>query len=404
MSIINSYSLTNTFETNTVANKGLMEIGGYALPGVIMANNKIEARERGEKAALAFSFSFLAPLLFLPALNKSFLKMYKITKNFNHNEAAIMHLSKEYLSKDSKYMLKGIEALKNDLKTKGKFKNIEQGFNNILNDFKEKEDDLKNRLIKVHHKILLSDFIISGALMGSIYWVSNAITQQKTGRNGFSAEYEMANKDYVENKAKKYKNNYTSNLFKSIGILATGALGLSLLFKKGMLAKGENLIKKHAQKFDYKEGVYMSRLTLLAISLFGDVPNTLLSSRDNEELKYNTTKNIIFYGTFFGGDVILNNITSQILDKTCKNVKLVNSEKIPKNASLLKKITAPLYTMKELEKKTDWAPEILEKTKKFKAIMFWSNFIAVTAFMGFGTPYLLNKLLKDKVAADTKTK
>jgi predicted PurR-regulated permease PerM len=45
----------------------------------------------------------------------------------------------------------------------------------------------------------------------------------------------------------------------------------------------------------------MSRATFFFINLLGDVPNTLLASRDREELKYNIIKNIAFVATFFGG-------------------------------------------------------------------------------------------------------
>lgn len=401
MSVFNVFALTNTFEVNNVANKGLMEIGGYAIPNVVMANNKVEARERAEKASLAFSFSFLAPLVFLPLLNKSFLKSYKIAKHFNNKENLIMNLSKKYLAKDADYMIKGINELKEELK--GKHKNVEQTFNTILEEFKGREHELQKKLIKVHDKVLLCNFILTGALMGSVYWISNAITKKKTGREGFSAEYKMADKNYVEGKAQKYKKERNANILESAGILATGALSLSMIFKKGMLSKRENLIKKYASTLDYKEGIYMSRAVLLLISLFGDIPNTLLSSRDDEELKYNIIKNGALYGIFFGGDLILNNIVARILDRTCKNVKLVNKENLSKDASLYKKLTAPLYTLKEISQKNSWAPEIINKTKKFKAAMFWSNFIAVTVFMGFGTPYFLNKMVKKKVKEDTQT-
>lgn len=33
MSVLDAITITNFFEANNVANKGLMEIGGYAIPG-----------------------------------------------------------------------------------------------------------------------------------------------------------------------------------------------------------------------------------------------------------------------------------------------------------------------------------------------------------------------------------
>ncbi len=401
---LNACAITNFFESNNVANKGLMELGGYSIPGVIMANNKVEARERAEKASLFFGFSFFAPLLFLPILNKTFLKMHKVADRFDNNEAQIMKMSKEFLSKDPDYMLKGINTLKEELKTKSKLKNAEIGFDNILNKFKGNGGELQKRLIKVHSHVLLADIILTGGLMGSVYWISNAITKKKTGRDGFSAEFEMADKTHVEQKAQKYREKHKNDCYKANAILLTSALAASLAFKKGMLAKGSNFVKKHAAALDYKDGIYMSRAILLVVTLFGDFPNTMLSSRDKEESKYNLIKNLLGYSVFFGGDVLLNNVMARVMDKTCKNVNLINKEKLSEEAPLWKKITAPLYSMNEITKKSDWAPEVLSKTKKCKNAIFWGNFAIVTAIMGFGTPYLLNKMLKNKVNSEIKEK
>lgn len=396
------YALTNTFETNNVANKGLMDIGGYAVPGVIMANNKVEARERAEKGALTFSFAFLAPLVCVPLLNKGFLKYYKVAKNFKNGEHNIMKLSKQYLSKDSSYMLEGIESLKKEAIKDNK--PYLKGICNILENFKGKEDELKKLLIKTNHKVLFYDFIATGVMMGSTYWISNTITKLKTGRDGFSAEYKMAAKGHVEGKAKNYKENKKTNLLKSFGILLLGALATSFAFKKGMLSKNKNVIKKFSHLLDYKEGIFVSRSIMFLISLFGDIPSTLFASRDKEELKYNIAKNAVFYSVFFGGDLMLNNLFGRILDKTFKNVNLINKEKLTQQSSVWKKLTAPLYTMKELNNKTDWSQEVLNQTKKFKTAMFWGNFALVTAFLGFGTPHLLNKMVKRNVTKELAEK
>lgn len=365
-----------------------------------MANNRVEARERAEKATMSFGFSFIIPLLFLPVLNRQFLKTYKVAKTFDKNEVKIMNLSKKYLAKDAQYMLEGLNKLKEELKPSNKHEGIE----NILNRFKGREEELRQKLIKVHDKIMLSDIIITGGLMGSIYWIVNAITKKKTGRDGFSAEYKMASEEYVEGKAENYKKEYKNNVLKGAGILLASSLGFSLLFKKSMLSKQQNIIKKYAQLFDYTDGIYMSRSILALVALFGDVPNTLLASRDKEELKYNVIKNIVGYGVFLGGDLVLNNIVARTLDNMYKDVNLVNFENLDKDAPWWKKITAPLYSLKEISQKTNWAPEVLKKTKNFKIAMFWANFAAVTAFMGFGTPYFLNKMVKNKVKEETEQK
>ncbi|MEI8128854.1 MAG: hypothetical protein WCG95_04465 [bacterium] len=105
------YNLTSNIQTNMVLNKGLLEIGGIAVPNTIMANNKVEARERAERESLFFSLAFIAPFGFLPLFNKSFLKLNKISDKFNGFDDKIMHLSKKYLTKDGKYLEEGVKEL-----------------------------------------------------------------------------------------------------------------------------------------------------------------------------------------------------------------------------------------------------------------------------------------------------
>lgn len=139
----------------------------------------------------------------------------------------------------------------------------------------------------------------------------------------------------------------------------------------------------------------------LLITLFGDIPSTLLSSRDDEELKYNIIKNTFFNSLFFGGDLLLNNIFSRIFDKTFKT-KLVNTENLKPSDSWFKKLSCPLYSLKELNEKTHWDSQTLAKTKKFGVGMFWGNFIVILLTLGFGTPFLLNKMVKKDVETDVK--
>lgn len=273
MPAINPYSITSFIESNTIANRGIMEIGGYAAPNVIMANNKVEARERAEKAAMFFGFSLILPVACVPVLNRIFLKIYNITDKLNGKGIEIIQLSKKYLTKDDNYMIEGIKLLKEEFKNKKNYGNIKEGIEYILNKFPNK-GELKKLLIKSNNRILISDFLITGACLSSIYWISNYITKIKTGRNGFSAEFEMADKKIIEDKAKKYKEQHKKKLFISVGILLTAGLGILIGLDRGMLSKNlnskfSNFIKKHANKLDYKNGLYMSRMVLLLITILG---------------------------------------------------------------------------------------------------------------------------------------
>lgn len=393
------YNITTNVQNNMILNKGLLEIGGLTLPSTIMANNKVEARERAEKGGLYFSISFLSPLILLPLFNKLFLKQQGVSDIFSKGEACIMHLSKKYLSKDAKYMEEGLDKLKETFKNE----NAKRGIGNILNRFPDKEV-LRQKLIKTNRNVLFTDFLTTGAMMGSILWASNYITKKKTGQNGFSAEFDMANKEYLEQKAQDYVKNKRKNMLTATGILGLASVAISAIAHKGMTSKANTklgkLLKNNVDKFDYSKGIYMSRLLLAAVTLAGDVPNIILSSRDKEERKYNAIKTAIVFSTFMGGDLILNNIASKIIDKIA-GTKLVNRDKIKPNSSLWKKITAPINSFDEIETKLKDSPELL-KTKRAGIAMFWGNFILLTGILGFGIPFVLNKMVKKNVDKDTQ--
>lgn len=392
------YSITTNVQNNMILNKGLLEMGGLTIPSTIMANNKVEARERAEKGGLYFGVSFLSPLVLLPIWNKTFLKQQGISEKFSKDEANIMSLSKKYLSRDTKYMEKGIDKLKETLKDD----NAKKGIDNILKKFNNKEV-LRHKLIKANRNVLFADFLTTGAMLGSISWASNYLTKKKTGQDGFSAEYNMADKKYVEQKAQDYVKNKRKNILVESGIVGLTSLAVPAIAHKGMTSNATSKIgkflKRNIGNFDYHKGIYMSRFLLAAITLSSDVPSILLSSRDKEERKYNTIKTAAVFTTFMGGDLILNNVAAKIIDKTA-GTKLVNKDKIKTDSSLWKKITAPINSFNEIKEKLKDSPKLLKKTKRAGVAMFWGNFALLTGLLGFGIPFILNKMVKKKVQED----
>lgn len=401
------YNLTSNIQSNMVLNKGLLELGGYAVPSVIMSNNKVEAREKAERSGFLFGISFIAPFLLLPLFNKGFLKLNKISNKFGGFDDKIMHMSKKYLTKDGKYLEEGMNELLKTFEGKNDYKAISTSFQNIINKFPDKEL-LRKQLIKTHTQVFFSDFVSSALMMGSIYWGSNLLTREKTGKDGFSAKFEMVDEKKLKDDAKNYEQSKLKKMAIAIGLILGSGLGIATILKKGMLAKDSskfgNFIKKHVSKFDYTKGIFMSRATLLGIMLFGDVPNTLLASRDKEEFKYNTIKNAALIGTFFGGDLILNNVAARIIDKSI-GTKLIDDSKFKEKKTFWNKITCPLRTFKEInENKINLSENTLRKTKLAGVGMFWGNFVVLCGIMGFGLPYVLNKILRKDVTKDTDAK
>lgn len=67
---LGAYALTAQVQENTLLNRGLLDLGGIAVPQMIMSNNKDEKIERGITQGLYFVTSFVAPYLLLPFFSK----------------------------------------------------------------------------------------------------------------------------------------------------------------------------------------------------------------------------------------------------------------------------------------------------------------------------------------------
>ncbi len=88
------YNATSEIQENTILNRGILDLGGIALPQTIMSNNKDEAIERGVTSGLYFVLSFLTPYILLPIFNKKALSSTKIIKNFESNEKSSLKFLK----------------------------------------------------------------------------------------------------------------------------------------------------------------------------------------------------------------------------------------------------------------------------------------------------------------------
>lgn len=58
---LNFFSVTETVQSNTLLNRGIVEVGGISIPHALMSNNKDEAIERIQSSILYLTSSFLTP-------------------------------------------------------------------------------------------------------------------------------------------------------------------------------------------------------------------------------------------------------------------------------------------------------------------------------------------------------
>ncbi|HBG49746.1 MAG TPA: hypothetical protein DDW90_09660 [Cyanobacteria bacterium UBA9971] len=397
------YKATAAIESNTVANRGILDIGGWLAPNVLMANNKDERKERLNKHGGYFLLAVLSPFVFMPLANRSSLKLLGVTKNLFGKESHIIQLSKKKLANNAGEMVKGIEELgkKGIENLFGKKIKIEKEFKAILNRFPDKEE-LRKKLIAAQKFQFMADFIPLGFIAGSIPWMTNDITKKQTGRSGFTAEFEMADKQYTEKMAEKHEKTKHKKMLAACAITLGNTLLIPTIVAKSLTTKTPgsfaSVIKRNAHLFDYTKGIFVSLLPYFLIDVFADIPHWILASRDKHEMKDTSVRFGVALSIFFGGDYLLNNVVGRGLDRW-RGTKLMNDDNF-KNAGFFKKFLMPVNKfdkIKELEK----VPEnILKRTQKYAVGMYWGNMLAIMLALGFGTPYVLNKILKANIKND----
>lgn len=368
------YGVLANIESNILLNKGITDIGGFVIPQAVMSNNKDEAIERVFKSFLYFGFTFLSPFALLPLINKHSLKI----KNLSNEELKILEVSKKYLAKDTEYMKTGIK------KTSKELFNDENKFNSVLDKYFDHEN-LRKDLINAHTKILCTDFISTNLMVASIPWLGNALTKYRTKRSGYSGTYNLADEEFTRKNAQQHDKSKQLRQKCTLGSALLPGLTIPFALKKGMLAgtsitgnKIIDLFNKHAQKFDYKNAIFMSRATALAMWVTSDYIPYQLACRDKYELKDNLIRGGCIGLIFWGGDLVLKKLFAKTSDKLL-GTKMIN------------KTDNSVYSLKQIKD---------PKTKKSAATLYVLNLLMVSGILGFGLPALLNKVLKKNLEKD----
>lgn len=387
------YNITSIIQNNTVMNRGLMELGGVAVPQTAMSNNRTEAKERLSKSALFFSVTFLSPFVTIRLLNKGGLKLFKVTKQFNAKDGQIIQLSNNYLKGNLSHMREGIKELGEKLK-----KRKDANFDRILSLDNKELESLRKNLIKTKNTVFGADFLFTGILTGSIPWGVNNLSKKVTKRSGFSAEFAMADDSYTDKKAEKFEKSKLKRYLTFVGITSTVAIAIPGLVASSLISKKPNkllgAIKKHSEKFDYTDGIFMKLIPCFLMDAFGACVGEFLSCRDDYERRDLAIRLSFILAVFYGGDKVLNNISARLLDKSFKT-KLVNRDTEGKFVNKIRSLEE-ISNLKNIDAKT------LNRTKKAAVASYWGNLALTMVTLGFLLPFMLNKLLKNSVENEKK--
>lgn len=391
---INIYNATSYVQDHTLINRGITTLGGSTFPQCVMSNNKYEAQERALMGGIYFVASYLTPILLIPLYNKHFLKNKGVIKNLNDAGGKIIQVSKKYLTPDAD-LKKGLEESAKIFDKKSGTNKYQKAFEEIYNRYNNPEK-LKKDLLSVHEKILMTDFITTGAMWSAIPWIATEFTQHRTKRKDFSAGFELkqekniSDKENKKSKLKKLAWNIAFSVIPGIFFAKTITNGLSSKSVNPILKK----IADNPRNFDYTSGTNMSKTIYAAIWVLSSFPAKLISSRDSNERKDRALRDIGLFTMFFGGDFLINNIAGRIADKIF-GTKIMDDR--GKNLNFIQKFKMPLKNFRALEQSNDIPVELLKKTKSIGAGLYWFSLLTNTALIGFALPKVLNKFLRHNI-------
>ena len=394
--------LATYLDERVLLGKAFLDVTALDAPQIIMANNGQERREKFNKASFSFALGYLSPLVTLPLTNRLGMRyVAKLIPKFMSKEANLIHISNKYL-KDKDLLKEGMKLLEIEKNTKKEDKNYLQKF--IERFYKDEKTDyskiikqcggdyelLRKKLINAKNAVLAFDLFFTSASIGCVGFFNNWQTKRKTHQEGFSAEFSMADKDIVEKRAENFKKKEPLRKAAWLGILS--ALTLSpLLVRKGLTSqqstKVNNYIKKIAHRFDYKDGIFMSRLPFF-MSAIGLYSGIVLASRNETEMKDTSIRSTASTIAYFGGDILIGSILGRLSDKYLKT-KLINKD-VEKN--FLNKLIPPTRRLRDLS----------SRDRKIGAALYWINLAILSVCMGFGIPYLINKMIRRDVEKDVQ--
>ncbi len=367
-------------EQRVMVNKAIMD-AGVDVPIVMMSNNKEERRERATRIGLTWVLAFATPFVTLPLTNRLAMKhIAKLTTKFTAKESKLINLSNGCL-KNKEETEKGIAALAEKL-------NID--FSAPLNRACGDYEKLRQKMINAKMAVLSFDYLFTAGVMGGLAYWNVWYTKKKTGRDGFAAEFEMADKTVIDKRAESYKK--YENLRRGIFLTGLALLTLSpLLIKRGLSSntpgKFNDFIKKNAALFDYNDGIWMRRVPFMATMAAG-YTGVVMASRNSTELRDSCSRMALLFPSYFVGDLVIGSVFGIISDTLLKT-NIINKKQ-------------PNKLWYKIFPQTTRIENLAGKSQVIQACLFWLNIATLACSIGFGVPYVLNKIIRHDVKKDAE--
>ena len=405
------YNATRELDSSVMLSRALIDTFGCTIPWIVMANNGTEKKEKTRRYLLDYAIIWLTPFVTLPLSNRFAMKYIgKLTKNFWSNNHKAIHISNEFL-KDTTSMMSELQRMGENVKKNpleavyyrlNSKKKYEQKLNikELLESVGGDTEKLRKNLIRSKNAVFFSDCMFTFGAGATVLFANNEITKKTSGQAGFSAEMSMADKEIVEKRAEKYEKSKKKKYLASLGIIAATTLGMSLAAFATLYSKSSNkLVQKlrnNSKLFDYTKGIYMSRLPFFLSNIAFYSGASLLAARNNTERKDAIIRNGVGTAVFFGGDLLLSSIFTNLSDRIF-GTKLRQDN----NNTAFRKIFPKVKPIRQVIEEVEQG-KISKANKKVAAGIFWSNMLILMVSMGYAVPAAINKMIKHDVEKDVQ--
>lgn len=405
------YNVTEALDSSVMLSRGLIDTFGCTIPWLILANNDIERKEKTRRYLINYVIVWLTPFVTLPLSNRFAMKYIgKLTKNFWTNNHKAIHISNEFL-KDTDTMMSELTNMSKDIKKnplesvyynlnpKKKY-NSKLDLDQILKSCNGDKEKLRKNIIRSKNAVFISDCIFTFGSGTTVLFANNEITRKQTGQSGFSAEMSMADKDIIEKRAENYEKTKKKKYIAAMGLNIMTAIGMSLAAFATLYSKSPNkiiqILRNKSKFFDYNKGIYMSRLPFF-IGNTAFIGVNLLAARNDTERKDLATRQGIGDAVFFGGDLLLASLFTNMSDRLFGTKLRVDDNK----KSKFRKIFPKVKPIKQIIKEVDQG-KISGTNKKVAAGIFWTNMLILMVSMGYLIPTAINKMIRHDVEKDVQ--
>jgi hypothetical protein len=155
------------------------------------------------------------------------------------------------------------------------------------------------------------------AAKGQLYsWVKNWLTEKRSGKKGFSGEFNYTDQAYRDKKSEAYYRDKKKRMLISVGCGLMASIGFPLAvlgMAKGV--PGLKRLKKLLPRFNYVDGIFMPNEVFLVHTLFNYNLPMLLSCRDEHEFREKLSRCLAFDFFFYLGDDLIAGKVARLLEK-----------------------------------------------------------------------------------------